>query len=161
MCISEVIEISPAILIPTCALSSPAFLMMYSAYNLNKQGNNIQPWCTPFPVLNCCSMSSLTIASSPAYRFFRRQVRWSGIPISWRIFYNLLWSTQSRLWHSQWSRSRCFSVHTLTPGGGVMKSQILALLLAVLPSTSSCYFLSLQNPAHIPQTLGTRSIGWE
>ena len=33
----------PAILIPACASSSPAFLMMYSAYKLNKQGNNIQP----------------------------------------------------------------------------------------------------------------------
>ena len=34
-----------AILIPDCASSSPAFLMMYSAYKLNKQGDNIQPWC--------------------------------------------------------------------------------------------------------------------
>ena len=33
----------PAILIPVCASSKPAFLMMYSAYKLNKQGNNIQP----------------------------------------------------------------------------------------------------------------------
>ena len=33
----------PAILIPACVSSSPAFLMMYSAYNLNKQGDNIQP----------------------------------------------------------------------------------------------------------------------
>src|SRR5574341_307209 len=33
----------PAILIPACASSSPAFLMMYSAYKLNKQGDNIQP----------------------------------------------------------------------------------------------------------------------
>ena len=32
----------PAILISTCASSSPAFLMMYSAYKLNKQGDNIQ-----------------------------------------------------------------------------------------------------------------------
>ena len=30
-------------LIPACASSSPAFLMMYCAYKLNKQGNNIQP----------------------------------------------------------------------------------------------------------------------
>ena len=30
-----------AILIPACASSSPAFLMMYSAYKLNKQGDNI------------------------------------------------------------------------------------------------------------------------
>ena len=33
----------PAILIPPRASSSPAFLMMYSAYKLNKQGYNIQP----------------------------------------------------------------------------------------------------------------------
>ena len=35
----------------------------------------------------------LTFASWPAYRYLRMQVRWSGIPISWRIFYSLLWST--------------------------------------------------------------------
>ena len=37
-----------AVLIPAYASSSPAFLMMYSAYKLNKQGDYIQPWCTPF-----------------------------------------------------------------------------------------------------------------
>ena len=25
---------------------------MYSAYKLSKQGDNIQPWCTPFPIWN-------------------------------------------------------------------------------------------------------------
>ena len=30
-----------AILIPVCESSSPAFLMLYSVYKLNKQGNNI------------------------------------------------------------------------------------------------------------------------
>ena len=49
----------------------------------------------------------LTVASWPAYRFLRIQVRWSGIPISLRIFHSLLWSTQ-RLSNSQWSRSRFF-----------------------------------------------------
>ena len=34
----------PAILIPAYASTSPEFLMMYSAYKLNKQGDNIQPW---------------------------------------------------------------------------------------------------------------------
>ena len=33
----------PAILIPVCVSSSPGFLMMYSAYKFNKQGDNIQP----------------------------------------------------------------------------------------------------------------------
>ena len=49
-----------AILIPPCVSSSPAFLIMYSAYKLNKQGDNIQLWCTLFSYLEpvCCSMSS-------------------------------------------------------------------------------------------------------
>ena len=49
-----------AILILACASSSPAFLTMYSAYKLNKQGDNIQPWRTPFPYLEpvCCFTSS-------------------------------------------------------------------------------------------------------
>ena len=38
------------ILIPACASSSLAFHMMYFAYKLNKQGDNIQPWRTPFPI---------------------------------------------------------------------------------------------------------------
>ena len=38
----------PAILIPACASSSLAFHMMYSSFKLNKQGDNIQPWHTPF-----------------------------------------------------------------------------------------------------------------
>jgi len=39
-----------AILIPAYASSSPAFLMMYSAFKLNKQGDNTQPWRNPFPI---------------------------------------------------------------------------------------------------------------
>ena len=61
---------------------------MYSAYKLNKQGDNIQPWCTPFPIWNQSVVPCpvLTVASWLACRFLRRQVRWSGIPISRRIF---------------------------------------------------------------------------
>ena len=47
-----------ATLIPACAFSIPVFLMMYSAYKLNKQGGNIQPWCIPFLIMEpVCSMS--------------------------------------------------------------------------------------------------------
>ena len=75
-----------AILIPACPSSSPAFHMMYSAYKLSKQGDNIQPWGTPFPILNQSVVPCLvlTVASLSAYKFLRRQVRWSGIPISLR-----------------------------------------------------------------------------
>ena len=43
---------------------------------------------TAFPIFNKSIVPCLvvTVASWPAYRFLRRQARWSGIPISWRIF---------------------------------------------------------------------------
>ena len=67
------------ILISVCASSSLAFRMMYSAYKLNKQGDNIQPWHTPFPIWNQSVIPCLiqTVASWPAYRFLKRQFRWS------------------------------------------------------------------------------------
>ena len=77
----------PAILIPDCYSSSLAFLMMYSAYKLNKQGDNIQPWCISFTILNqsfvLCPV--LTVASCPTNRLLRGQIRWSGIP---KVFKN-------------------------------------------------------------------------
>ena len=103
-----------AILIPGCASSSPAFLMMYSAYKLNKHGDillflfgtsllfhvqgDIKAWHTPFPICNKSVVPCpvLTVVSWPAYRFLKRQARWSGIPITFKIFYSLLWSTQSK-----------------------------------------------------------------
>ena len=70
---------------------------MCSAYKLNGQGDNIQPWRTLFPIWNQSVVPCpvLTFASWPAYKFLKRQIRWSGIPISWRIFHSLLWFTQS------------------------------------------------------------------
>ena len=57
---------------------------MYSAYKLNKQGDNIQPWHTPFPIWNqpVVPCPVLTVSSWSAYRFLKRQVRWSSTPIS-------------------------------------------------------------------------------
>ena len=58
------------ILIPACASSVPAFCMMYSVFKLNKQGDNIQPWCIPFPIWNQSVVPCpvLTVTSWPAYR---------------------------------------------------------------------------------------------
>ena len=54
---------------------------------LNKPGNNIQPWHTPFPIWNqSVPCPVLTVDSWPTYRFLKRKVRWFGILISWRIF---------------------------------------------------------------------------
>ena len=89
-----------AILIPACASSCPVFLMMYSAYKLNKQGDNIQPWCDPFPIWNQSVVPCpvLTVASWPAYRFLRRQVRY---PISEEFSTVCCDPHCQRLWHSQ------------------------------------------------------------
>ena len=83
----------PAILIPACASSSPAFLLLHSAYKLNKQGDNIQSWRTPFHIWNQSVVPCpvLTVASWPAHRFLKRQVRWSDIPTSFKILHSLLW----------------------------------------------------------------------
>ena len=55
----------------------------------------MKPWHTPFPILSqsIVPWPVLTVASWPVRRFLRRQVRWSGFPISSRIFHSLLWST--------------------------------------------------------------------
>ena len=76
------------ILILACDSSSLAFCMMYFAYKLNKQDDNIQPWHTPFLILNHSHVpwKVLIVASWPAFRFLRRQVKWSSIPTSSRIF---------------------------------------------------------------------------
>jgi len=74
----------PVILIPACASSSWTFHMMYSAYKLIKQGDNIQLLYTLFQIWKQSTLprSALPGAYWPAYRLLWRQVRWSGIPIS-------------------------------------------------------------------------------
>jgi len=95
-----------AILIPACASSNPAFHMMYSAYKLNKQDDNIQPWRTPFPIWNQsivprCFLTNIQISPQAG------QVVWYS-----HLFKNFPVCCDpysQRLWRSQWSRSRCFS----------------------------------------------------
>ena len=73
----------PAILISACDSSSPALHMIYSAYKLNKQGDhtvlmysfpNLEPVCCSMSCSHCCFLTYIQVC--------RRQVRWSGIPIS-------------------------------------------------------------------------------
>ena len=60
---------------------------MYSAYKLNKQGDNIQPWYTPFPIWNQSVVPCpvLTVASWPALQVSQEagQVVWYS-----RVFQN-------------------------------------------------------------------------
>ena len=64
-----------------CGLVSYMILYMFQCHSTKSSH-------PPCPVL--------TVASWPAYRFLKRQVRRSGILISFRIFHSLLWSTQSK-----------------------------------------------------------------
>ena len=98
ICILEVNDISPSNLDSSLCFLHPSVSRDVLCIKLNKQGDNIQPWRTPFPIWNQSVVPCpvLTIASWPAYRFLKRQVRWSGIPIAFRIFHSLLWSTQSK-----------------------------------------------------------------
>ena len=65
----------------------PTFHIMYSACKLNKQGDITQCCSAPFPVWNQSVVPRpvQTVASWPTCKFPRRQVRWSGIPISLSI----------------------------------------------------------------------------
>ena len=107
-----------AILIPACASYSLAFYMIYSEYKLNQQGDNIQPWYTPIRIWNQPVVPGpvLTVVSWPAYRFLRRQVRWSGIPIFFQNF------------------PQFFVIHTVKGFGIVNKAEIDVFL------ELSCFF---------------------
>ena len=86
--------LSLPILIPACYSCSPLFLMMCSVYRLKNQGDSRQPCLTSFLILNqsVVPYMVLTFVYWLAYRFIRRQVRWSGIPVSLRAFCSLSWS---------------------------------------------------------------------
>ena len=57
-----------AILTPACASSSPAFLTMYSACTLNKQGDNtyafsyLEPVCCSMSSFSCCFLTSIQVS---------------------------------------------------------------------------------------------------
>ena len=99
---------------------------MYFAYKLNKQGDNIQPSRTLFPIWNQSVVPCpvLTVAFWPAYRFLRRQVRWSGIPISLRIFQFVV-------------------IHTVKGFGIVNKAEVDVFL------ELSCFFDDLTNVGNL------------
>ena len=118
-----------AILIPAYASSSLVFLMMYSACKLNKQGDNIQPWRTPFPIWNQSVVTCpvLTVDSWLAYKFLKEEIsllttqkktlhmditRWSTPKSDWlyslqpkmeKLYTVNKNKTRSWLWHRSWT----------------------------------------------------------
>ena len=90
ICISEFVNISPR-----NHDSSLWFIqtgISHDALCINAKHAGWQPWHTPFPIMNQCSVPCLvlTVASCLVYRFLREQVKWTGISISLRIVHSLL-----------------------------------------------------------------------
>ena len=86
----------PAMLIAACASSSPAFLMMYSAYKLNEQGDNIQPGRTPFPLWNQSVVPCPVLLLPNLHTGFSRGTWVHLVFPSLSEYSSLLWSTQSK-----------------------------------------------------------------
>ena len=86
-----------AILIPAFALPSLAFHTMYFALILNKEVTiySLDVLLSQFGSSLCSKQLEpvLTVPSWPADRFPRKQVRWSGISISLRIFHTTQFSS--------------------------------------------------------------------
>ena len=93
---SEIIDISPCNLDSSLCFIQPSILQGVLCIAVQLAGWQYTTSMSSFPYLEPvhCSMSG-SIASWPTYRFLRRQVRWSNISISLRIFHSSLWSTQS------------------------------------------------------------------
>ena len=65
----KILIFSSEILILACTSSSLAFLKTYYAYKSNKQGDNLQSWCSPFSIWNQSVVPHpvIMVASWPAY----------------------------------------------------------------------------------------------
>ena len=111
------------ILIPACASSNLTFHMMYSAYKLNKQGDNIQAWCTSFPIWNQSVVPCL----------WRREWQTTSVFLPWEPHEqyekkcSLLGKCRSKLqsditsYQSEWPSSK--SLQTINAGEGVEKKE--------------------------------------
>ena len=113
----EVTDIFLVILISACVSSSPGFRMMYSAYKLNKQGDNIQPWPTPFPVWN------QSIIPCPVLTCFLTSIQISR-------------EAGQVVWYSHLSKNfpQSFGIHTVKGFGLVSKAEVDVFL------ELSCFF---------------------
>ena len=87
----------PAVLITACDSSSLTFHMMYFAFKLDKQDDNIQPCHTPFPILNQsivpCPVLTVCFLTYTQVSQESGKVVWY---YSLRISHSLLWFTMSK-----------------------------------------------------------------
>ena len=115
-----------------------ACTQMYSAWRLNKQGDNIQPWCTPFPIWNQSVVPCpvLTVASWPVRRFLKRQVS-SVQSLSHVQLFATPWTAahQASLSITNcWSLSKPMSIELVMPSNHLILCHPLLLLPSIFPS---------------------------
>ena len=98
ICISEVIDISPGYLNSSWCFIQPDISQDVHYIEVKLTGWQYTALIYSLPNLEsvCCSTSSSNCYFWPAYRSLRTQVRWSSIPISWKISHSLFLSTQSK-----------------------------------------------------------------
>ena len=100
----------PEILMLACTLCSSAFHMIYSKYKLNKQGDNIQPWRIPFPILNQSVVPCpvLTVASwaDTGFSGDREGGLYAYLFKNFSVYCD---PPSQKLKCHQWSRIMCFS----------------------------------------------------
>ena len=111
---SEVVDIPPGSLDSSLWVIQPSISHNLLCVKVKQAGRRYtQPCHPPFPILSQSVVPCpvLTAAFWPAYRFLRRQVRWSAILISLRIFQSLFWSTQSKAF--MYSMKQKFSWNSL------------------------------------------------
>ena len=94
---SELIGISPSNLDSSLCIIQLNISHDVLAYMLNKQGDNIQAWHTPFPTWNqsVVPYSVLNVSSWPAYRFLKREA-WAFLCSGALICANLKWEDALR-----------------------------------------------------------------
>ena len=101
ICISEVTDISPGNLDSSLCFIQPS--ISHDVLKWNKQGDNIQPWRTPFSIWNQSVVPCpvLTVASWLAYRFLKS--RSGGLVFPSLSEFSTVYCDPhgQRLWHSQ------------------------------------------------------------
>ena len=103
-----------AIFIPAWASFSLAFHMMYSTYKINKQGDDVQPWRIPFPILKesipCPGECNCVVD----WAFFGIAFLWDWnenwpFPVLWPLLQSAEYITLCRVHHAKyqagWSTS--------------------------------------------------------
>ena len=124
----------PAVLIPACASSSPDFLMVYSAYKLNKQGDNTQPWCTPFLLLNQSVAPCPVVVTSNCGFLTCLHISQETRKLVWLLFYIGLFSGPYPVKHWKLMLSNCGAGEDLKVLFSVKRPN-LSILKEINPNT--------------------------